>query len=68
MANKDTKPLFQVLRNGQPLMCTDDFNAIYDTDTLESMQKGGHTFKYLGKTISLTQLKKVIEENKKKGV
>lgn len=68
MADKNTKPLFQVLRGGIPLMCTDEFKAIYDEDILESMQKSGHTFKYYGKTISLTQLKKVIEENKKKGV
>jgi hypothetical protein len=59
-------PLFEVLRDKEGLMCTDSFDAIYDEETLEDMQKSGHTFKYNGKAISLAQLKKVLQENKKK--
>lgn len=63
---KKTSPLFEVLRDKEGLMCTDHYEAIYDEETLEDMQKSGHTFKFNGKAISLAQLKKVLQENSKK--
>lgn len=43
-------PLFEVRRAGVTVMQTNDPRCIYDAETLRSMQKSGHTFRYNGKS------------------
>ena len=36
--------LFEVLRQGKPLMCTNSVSCIYPYDTLKTMMEAGLTF------------------------
>lgn len=55
--------LFEVLRDKQGLMCTNEINCIYDKDTLTSMYKSGHRFKLNGKAATVDAVIKYVKEN-----
>lgn len=58
--------LYELVRDGQTIVRTDDVNCIEDWDILKLENKAGYKFKLNGSFVSLKTLKEYI--NKSKGV
>ena len=59
-------PLFEVLRDKQGLMCTNDVSCIYDKATLESMVKSGHKLKLNGKIATVATVCEYVKQHEQK--
>ncbi len=59
--------LFEVFRDKQKLMSTDDVSAVYDKNVLAAMKEAGYKFKLNGKVSTAEAVTKFVKENKAKG-
>ena len=59
--------LFEVFRDKQKLMSTDDVSAVYDKGVLVAMKEAGYKFKLNGKISTVEAVVKFVKENKAKG-
>lgn len=58
--------LFEVFRDKQKLMSTDDISAVYDKGVLVAMKEAGYKFKLNGKISTVEAVVKFVKENKAK--
>ena len=58
------RTLFEVFRDKQKLMSTNDISAIYDKCTLNAMRDAGYKFKLNGKVATAEVVAKFVKESK----
>ena len=57
--------LFEVFRDKQKLMSTDDVSAVYDKNVLAAMKEAGYKFKLNGKVSTAEAVTKFVKESKR---